>query len=236
MFKINLTDFNPSQVGGDDQCVTIFNDVESYINTGKFLIGGNVFSEHMNRLLWDEIRWILFTPKVTAISIFEHSWSYTKYTNNKANEKPVFPYHKTCEILDELLAKARLQQLEIIRNLRKQIQENLSLLEAIFSVREFTSMKHELARTLLPICRDVLFMVKIAVEAFELHIQSQSAPGFSLKHSPLYNLSKSQSVRHVRGRDLRMISVSIDDLQTAVVLKYFSHEMNMRERSNAWKL
>lgn len=225
-------------MSGVDQCITIFNDVESYIDGDKYFSGGNEFSENINRLIWNETSWFLSPPKQTTGRVFAEIWTDNKDNKDNENqdkEKHIL-YHTSYEILDEVVSRTRLEYVEIGRKVRKSVKPNLGFVEAFFYRKETTQITNQMRRSSLPICREMMFMIRVAVEAFELHIQNHAAPGFHLTNSPLDKLSKSQSARHVRGRELRKIVASIDELKTAVALKYFSYETKLRELANWWKL
>lgn len=203
----------------------------------KVQAGAHVLAEHVNHLVWKQtMDWTLQAPKTMTDHVFNEIWRDNEDPQN-ADKKNVL-FHTSYEILDEIVSRARLAYVDIARTHRALIKENISWIHAALFFHMHPKVMASVMRMFLPVCREMMMMLRRAIEAYELHIKRNTSNSFSLTHSPLHKLSTDKSNRHIKvpGKELRKIAASIDELQAAVVLKYFRYEMIVRERTNWRKL
>lgn len=205
--------------------------MEAYVNFDKFRAGGDEFRYDVDRLILYITARIWYRSKVAAKSVFNQIWQDNE-DSEKAEEKYFLP-NAHYEVLNEFKAKTRLEFVNIFHSHRKLIKPNLGFFEALWNWRDSEKIFANMLRSMYPVCRVMMVMTKMAVEAYELRLRNGKVAA-PLHQSPLYNLSKTRSSSPIRGKQLREIAASIDELQTAVIIKYFTFEMNVRERSMWW--
>lgn len=190
------------------------------------------YTEKVNEKLYMRFAWLLRRPKLAGYSVLHQIWLDKNY---KTEEKTVW-LENCYEVVDELVSRERLILVDLARRHRNLFPDNITIWDEFKMMRQSRDLWAELTTSVIPICMETMFLVKVSMEVFELRLNAQSPARFNLSGSPLNGLTPATSSNIVRATEKRKMAVSMEQLKVAVASKYLMYEGNARLRMDWNKL
>lgn len=131
------------------------------------------------------------------------------------------------EIINEIVTRARFEMTQHMETLPK------------LSIHDIMNMRKDWATLFyvsIPLCRELMYMVKIAVNAFEMAVNQKPYIDVQLKSSVQKIQELLANEIRLKRHDLRMINGEIKVVESEVALKYYTFEMDLRKKANWRKL
>lgn len=213
------------QVNGDDQCIRLFNDVDGYTSLNTALAGGDILAHRVNALYWNLVSTIIFYAKWSLGELIKQ----LKRVNTLKIEKDEFATFEVIsyEIIDEIVARQRLEVTDSVKEMARQ--------KFTFDTISIRKQWPELFFKLMPVCREMVHMLKIAVNAYEMRINR--IPFTDLKLTATLDSIKKKLENKVslKRLEIRKLNGDIKVLEPEIALKYYAFEMDLRKKAN-WRV
>lgn len=187
------------------------------------MAGGDVYAHRVNALHWDLVGSIAFYAKWSLAEVIKQ----LKRDNKLKIEKDAFTTFEVIryEMIDEIVARQRLEATETIKIVAPQKIGRDGI----------RKQWPELFFKLMPVCREMVHMIKIAVNAFEMRINR--IPFTNLKLATTLDSIKKKLENKVslRRHEIRKLNADIKVLEPEIALEYYAFEMDLRKKAN-WRL